>query len=152
MSYYSRRDFVKAGLAAGALASVGTCRCSGARTATDWVTLGKSGVKVTRLAFGTGTMSGQVQRELGQTSLPGWCAMPMTTAFASSRRRIVWRDATDAGRCAEGIPRESYQYHDQGDDARTGRSAGEARRAAQDGDRVFRHHAAALAAHGDVAD
>jgi aryl-alcohol dehydrogenase-like predicted oxidoreductase len=33
---------------------------------TDWVTLGKSGVKVTRLAFGTGTMSGRVQRELGQ--------------------------------------------------------------------------------------
>jgi len=35
-------------------------------TASDWVTLGKSGVKVTRLAFGTGSMSGQVQRELGQ--------------------------------------------------------------------------------------
>jgi aryl-alcohol dehydrogenase-like predicted oxidoreductase len=35
-------------------------------TATDWVTLGKSDVKVTRLAFGTGTMSGRVQRELGQ--------------------------------------------------------------------------------------
>ena len=35
-------------------------------TATDWVTLGKSGVKVTRLAFGTGTFSGRVQRELGQ--------------------------------------------------------------------------------------
>jgi aryl-alcohol dehydrogenase-like predicted oxidoreductase len=30
------------------------------------VTLGKSGVKVTRLAFGTGTMSGRTQRELGQ--------------------------------------------------------------------------------------
>jgi aryl-alcohol dehydrogenase-like predicted oxidoreductase len=35
-------------------------------SATDWVTLGKSGVKVTRLAFGTGTISGRVQRELGQ--------------------------------------------------------------------------------------
>jgi aryl-alcohol dehydrogenase-like predicted oxidoreductase len=30
------------------------------------VTLGKSRVKVTRLAFGTGSFSGQVQRELGQ--------------------------------------------------------------------------------------
>jgi len=30
------------------------------------VTLGKSDVKVTRLAFGTGTMSGRTQRELGQ--------------------------------------------------------------------------------------
>ena len=36
------------------------------RSATDWVTLGKSGVKVTRLAFGTGTFSGRLQRELGQ--------------------------------------------------------------------------------------
>ena len=30
------------------------------------VTLGRSGVKVTRLAFGTGSFSGQVQRALGQ--------------------------------------------------------------------------------------
>jgi aryl-alcohol dehydrogenase-like predicted oxidoreductase len=30
------------------------------------VTLGKSGVKVTRLAFGTGTFGGRTQRELGQ--------------------------------------------------------------------------------------
>lgn len=36
------------------------------RTATDWVPLGNSGVKVTRLAFGTGTHGGRVQRELGQ--------------------------------------------------------------------------------------
>jgi len=39
---------------------------TGRRAATDWVTLGKSGVKVTRLAFGTGTFGGRVQRELGQ--------------------------------------------------------------------------------------
>jgi aryl-alcohol dehydrogenase-like predicted oxidoreductase len=37
-----------------------------AARATDWVTLGKSDVKVTRLAFGTGTISGRVQREIGQ--------------------------------------------------------------------------------------
>ena len=36
------------------------------RLATDWVMLGNSGVKVTRLAFGTGTVSGRTQRELGQ--------------------------------------------------------------------------------------
>ena len=30
------------------------------------MTLGKSGIKVTRLAFGTGTYSGRVQREKGQ--------------------------------------------------------------------------------------
>jgi aryl-alcohol dehydrogenase-like predicted oxidoreductase len=67
MAHYSRRDFVKAGLAAGVLAGAGRLPLTAEReTATDWVTLGKSNVKVTRLAFGTGSFSGRVQRELGQ--------------------------------------------------------------------------------------
>src|SRR5205809_3629371 len=67
MAHCSRRNFWKTGLAAGALAATGSLPLQAARgTASDWVTLGKSGVKVTRLAFGTGTMSGRVQRELGQ--------------------------------------------------------------------------------------
>ena len=67
MAHWSRRDFLKAGLAAGVLADPGSRLVRAARgSATDWVTLGKSGVKVTRLAFGTGTFSGQTQRELGQ--------------------------------------------------------------------------------------
>src|ERR1700674_1269360 len=67
MAPCSRRNFLKAGLAAGVLAGTGRLPLRAARgTATDWVTLGKSGVKVTRLAFGTGTMSGRTQRELGQ--------------------------------------------------------------------------------------
>ena len=67
MANCSRRNFLKTGFAAGLLAGTGSLPLRAARgTATDWVTLGKSGVKVTRLAFGTGTMSGRVQRELGQ--------------------------------------------------------------------------------------
>jgi aryl-alcohol dehydrogenase-like predicted oxidoreductase len=67
MTHCSRRNFLKTGLAAGALAGTGRLPLRAAReTAADWVTLGKSGVKVTRLAFGTGTFSGQAQRELGQ--------------------------------------------------------------------------------------
>ena len=67
MTQHSRRDFLKIGLAAGGLAAAGKLPLRAARgTATDWVTLGKSGVKVTRLAFGTGTFSGEVQRDLGQ--------------------------------------------------------------------------------------
>jgi aryl-alcohol dehydrogenase-like predicted oxidoreductase len=67
MAQCSRRNFLKAGLGAGVLAATGglPLRAAGGK-ATDWVTLGKSGVKVTRLAFGTGSMSGRVQRELGQ--------------------------------------------------------------------------------------
>ena len=67
MRYATRREFLKTGLVAGALAVTGSLPLRAERqTATDWVTLGKSGVKVTRLAFGTGSFSGKVQRDLGQ--------------------------------------------------------------------------------------
>src|SRR5882672_6075676 len=62
MAQTSRRDFLKAGLAGATLLSAKPTK----RAATDWVTLGRSNVKVTRLAFGTGTHGGRVQRELGQ--------------------------------------------------------------------------------------
>jgi len=64
----NRREFLKAGLGAAFFAGAGGPLLSQAtkRSATDWVTLGKSNVQVTRLAFGTGTFSGRVQRELGQ--------------------------------------------------------------------------------------
>jgi 1-deoxyxylulose-5-phosphate synthase len=67
MTDCSRRNFLKAGLAAGVFTGTGRFPLRAARgTARDWVTLGRSGVRVTRLAFGTGTFSGEVQRELGQ--------------------------------------------------------------------------------------
>jgi predicted aldo/keto reductase-like oxidoreductase len=67
VSLPSRRDFLKTGLAATTLAATGPLIAAPPRRgATDLVTLGNSGVKVTRLAFGTGTFSGRVQRELGQ--------------------------------------------------------------------------------------
>ena len=67
MAHFTRREFLKTGLAAGTLAvSGGLPLSAGGGSATDVVTLGRSGVKVTRLAFGTGSFSGQVQRALGQ--------------------------------------------------------------------------------------
>ncbi|HVO96854.1 MAG TPA: aldo/keto reductase [Bryobacteraceae bacterium] len=62
MSITTRRDFLISSVAAAAVATAAPQK----RLATDWVTLGKSNVKVTRLAFGTGTYSGRAQRELGQ--------------------------------------------------------------------------------------
>ena len=84
MPHCSRRNFLKTGLAAGALAGIGgfPLKALAPEKATDWVTLGKSGVKVTRLAFGTGSMSGKVQRDLGQDST-SWCGTAMTTACVS---------------------------------------------------------------------
>jgi 1-deoxyxylulose-5-phosphate synthase len=65
MARSSRREFLKTSVAAGVLSGLGRAQTT-KRTATDWVTLGKSNVRVTRLAFGTGTHGGRVQRELGQ--------------------------------------------------------------------------------------
>lgn len=61
MATFSRRGFLTTGLAAGAFATLQV-----RAKATDWITLGKSGVKVTRLAFGTGSNGGRIQRQLGQ--------------------------------------------------------------------------------------
>ena len=66
MSVHSRRHFLKTGLAVSALAGRPLLGAPQKRSATDLVTLGHSGVKVSRLAFGTGTFAGKVQRELGQ--------------------------------------------------------------------------------------
>ena len=67
MSERSRREFLKGTLAAGVVASHPRwADAATKRSATDWVTLGNSGVKVTRLAFGTGSWGGKVQRDLGQ--------------------------------------------------------------------------------------
>src|ERR1700735_2739551 len=68
MTRASRRDFLKAGLAGAVVTAGGITNLATPtkRLAPDWVTLGKSNDQVTRLAFGTGTHGGKVQRELGQ--------------------------------------------------------------------------------------
>ncbi len=111
MTHYSRRDFLKTGLAAGALAGAGSLRLRAAReTATDWVTLGKSGVKVTRLAFGTGTFGGRVQRDLGQDQFT------RLVRYAYDRGIRFFETAESYGEmhrmlgvALKGIPRDSYR-------------------------------------------
>ncbi len=69
MPHSSRRDFLKITAGAGALAGLagrGAFAQTAKRSATDLVTLGRSNVQVTRLAFGTGSHGGAVQRQLGQ--------------------------------------------------------------------------------------
>jgi 1-deoxyxylulose-5-phosphate synthase len=111
MTHYSRRDFLKTGLAAAALAGTGSLRVRAAReTATDWVTLGKSGVKVTRLAFGTGTLGGRVQRELGQDEFT------RLVRYAYDRGIRFFETAESYGEmhrmlgvALKGIPRDNYR-------------------------------------------
>jgi aryl-alcohol dehydrogenase-like predicted oxidoreductase len=111
MAQYSRREFLKTGFAAATLVGAGSLPLGAAReTATDWVTLGKSGVKVTRLAFGTGTFSGRVQRELGQEQFT------KLVRYAYDRGIRFFETAesyTDMHRmlgvALTGIPRDSYR-------------------------------------------
>ena len=69
MNPFTRRDFLKTSLAAGTLARVGAQPMQAATgSATDKVALGRSGMQVTRLAFGTGSNNGEVQSALGQAA------------------------------------------------------------------------------------
>ncbi|MGA8185416.1 MAG: aldo/keto reductase [Terriglobia bacterium] len=111
MVNFSRRDFLKTGLAATALAGAGSLGLKAAKqTATDMVTLGKSGLKVTRLAFGTGTMGGRVQRNLGQEEFTrqvryaydhGIRFFETAESYGDMHRML--------GIALKGIPRDSYQ-------------------------------------------
>ena len=111
MTDHSRREFLKAGIAAGALATAGTLPLAAERrTATDWVTLGKSDVKVTRLAFGCGSMSGQVQASLGQQEFTrlvryaydhGIRFYETSESYGETPRML--------GIALKGLPRESYR-------------------------------------------
>jgi aryl-alcohol dehydrogenase-like predicted oxidoreductase len=111
MAHFSRREFIKTGLAAGTLAVSGGLPLLAQRgSATDMVTLGRSGVKVTRLAFGTGTFSGQVQRSLGQD---GFTRL-VRHAYDRGIRFFETAESYDEmhgmlGVALKGIPRDSYQ-------------------------------------------
>lgn len=111
MAHCSRRNFLKTGLTAAALAGTGSLPVFAAKaTATDWVTLGKSDVKVTRLAFGTGSFSGRVQRELGQDEFT------RLVRYAYDRGIRFFETAESYGEmhkmlgvALKGIPRDSYR-------------------------------------------
>ena len=111
MPNYSRREFLKTGLAASALVATSSLPLRAARqTATDWVTLGRSNVKVTRLAFGTGSFSGQVQRDLGQegfTRLVRYAYDHGIRFFETAESYTNMHSML--GIALKGIPRDSYR-------------------------------------------
>jgi aryl-alcohol dehydrogenase-like predicted oxidoreductase len=111
MKLHSRRQFLKTTTsAAGALAFSPRLPAATRPSATDWVTLGKSKVQVTRLAFGTGSFSGQVQRNLGQEGFT------KLVRYAYDRGIRFFETAESYGDmhrmlgiALSGLPRESYR-------------------------------------------
>ena len=111
MAHVTRREFLQTGLAAGTVAVSGSLPLIAQRgSATDMITLGRSGVRVTRLAFGTGTISGRVQRDLGQDGFTrlvrhaydrGIRFFETAESYGEMHRML--------GIALQGIPRDSYQ-------------------------------------------
>jgi len=113
MSKTTRRDFLRGALATGALAGMApqafTARTE-KRTATDVVTLGHSGIQVTRLAFGTGTHGGRIQRQLGQDDF----TRLVRHAYDRGIRFFETADSYTGmpemlSTALQGIPRDSYK-------------------------------------------
>jgi aryl-alcohol dehydrogenase-like predicted oxidoreductase len=110
MAHHSRRDFLRTAAAAAFAPMVPALAAPEKRAATDWVTLGNSGVKVTRLALGTGTFGGRVQRELGQPEFTRLVRHAydrgirfFETADAYSGMQVMLAEAL------KGLPRDSYR-------------------------------------------
>ncbi|MGO9202918.1 MAG: aldo/keto reductase [Limisphaerales bacterium] len=112
-SRLSRRQFLQHSVAATGALVLGAGSFSGARgasapkrTALDQVTLGQTGIKLSRLGMGTGSNSGQVQRDLGRegfNSLVHYAYDQGITYFDCSQtyRTFEW-----LGGAVKGLPRE----------------------------------------------
>src|SRR5712691_5470715 len=113
MARSTRRDFLKASLAGAVLCGAGgvaTGAKAAKRTATDWVTLGRSNLKVTRLAFGTGTHGGRVQRELGQEEFTRLVRHAYDRGIRFFETAESYRGMPEMLAIAlKGIPRDTYK-------------------------------------------
>ena len=111
MSPYSRREFLKTGVAAGAVvASAGSLplHAASTRSATDLVTLGKSNLQVTRLAFGTGSNNGHVQYALGQKEFSKLVAYAYERGIRFFETSESYMTPAMLGEALKPFPRDSY--------------------------------------------
>jgi predicted aldo/keto reductase-like oxidoreductase len=110
MSPFSRREFLKSSLAVGTLSSIGVLPLHAASgRATDVVTLGKSGLKVTRLAFGTGSNNGYIQAALGQREFTRLIHYAYDRGIRFFETAEAYATPAMLGLALKGLPRESYQ-------------------------------------------
>ena len=110
MSPISRRDFLKTSLAAGTLAGIDIRPMHASQpSAADTVTLGKSGLKVTRLAFGTGSDNGQVQSALGQQEFSRLIHYAYDRGIRFFETAEAYTTPAMLGEALKPFPRESYQ-------------------------------------------
>ncbi len=112
MAHSTRRDFLKTAAGVGMAAGLGgkALAEAGKRTAADWVTLGRSNVKVTRLAFGTGSRNGAVQRELGQDGFTRLVRYAYDRGIRFFETAESYHGMPEMlGTALKGLPRDSYR-------------------------------------------
>jgi hypothetical protein len=110
MSRITRRGFLGAGLGATVLAGTSARQAGAASSsATDWVPLGKSGVEVTRLAFGCGTSNGRVQAALGQEEFTRLVRHAYDQGIRFFETSETYVTPAMLGEALKGIPRDSYR-------------------------------------------
>jgi predicted aldo/keto reductase-like oxidoreductase len=110
MNPFSRREFLKTSLAVGTIGAAGALPLHATpRTATDLVPLGASGMKVTRLAFGTGSSNGYEQAALGQQEFTRLIRYAYDRGIRFFETAEVYATPAMLGKALKGIPRESYR-------------------------------------------
>ena len=110
MSKFSRREFLKTSIAVGTVSSVGALPLHATpQTATDMVTLGKSGTQVTRLACGTGSNNGHVQAALGQQEFTRLIHYAYDRGIRFFETAEAYVTPAMLGEALQGIPRENYR-------------------------------------------
>jgi aryl-alcohol dehydrogenase-like predicted oxidoreductase len=110
MSPFSRRDFLKTSLAVGTIGSVATLPMHASTPkATDVVSLGKSGMRVTRLAFGTGSNNGHVQSSLGQQEFTRLIHYAYDRGIRFFETSESYTTPAMLGEALKAFPRDSYQ-------------------------------------------
>jgi hypothetical protein len=105
---FTRRQFLQTSLAATGAVVMGShaLAAPAKRTATDQMTLGNTGIKLSRLGMGTGSNSGAVQHDLGQegfNSLIKYAYDQGITYFDCSQ---TYRTFDWIGDAIKGLPRE----------------------------------------------
>ncbi len=106
----NRRDFLKSLGSIAAGAALPAAAAPAKRFATDWVELGRTGIKVTRLAFGTGTFGGRVQRELGQEQFTRLVRHAYDRGIRFFETADNYRGMpVMLGEALKGLPRDSYR-------------------------------------------
>jgi predicted aldo/keto reductase-like oxidoreductase len=111
MSPFSRREFLKTSVAVGAVSTAaGTLPLQAATPkATDVVTLGKSGMQVTRLAFGTGSNNGYIQAKLGQQEFSRLIHYAYDRGIRFFETAEAYATPAMLGEALKPFPRDSYQ-------------------------------------------